>query len=52
MQSRIVGMATAALLPMRAAPVARSRGRWFLWIIAAGAIGGVLAGLFFQALGG
>lgn len=52
MQSRIVGMATAALLPMRATPAATSRGRWFLWVVAVGAVGGVLAGLFFQALAG
>ena len=52
MQTRIVGMATAALIPMRAANVPQSRGRWFLWVVAIGAIGGILAGLFFQAIAG
>ena len=52
MQSRIVGMATAALLPMRGQVAATSRGRWFLWVIAVGAVGGILAGLFFQAISG
>jgi hypothetical protein len=50
MQTRIVGMATAALLPMRAQAPATSRGRWFLWVVAVGAVGGILAGLFFQVI--
>jgi hypothetical protein len=52
MVNRIVGMATAALLPMRADPTATSRGRWFLWVVALGAVGGILAGLFFQVISG
>jgi hypothetical protein len=52
MVNRIVGMATATLLPMRAQPSSTSRGRWFLWVIAISAVGGILAGLFFQALSG
>ncbi|HEY0713418.1 MAG TPA: hypothetical protein VGF45_12145 [Polyangia bacterium] len=50
MQTRIVGMATAAFLPAQAtrAPVVRSN--WFLWVIAVGALLGILAGLFFQTL--
>jgi hypothetical protein len=52
MVNRIVGMASAALLPARTAPPPQSRGRWFLWIVAFGAVGGVLAGLAFQVLSG
>lgn len=50
MQNRIVGMATAVLLPLKSSVPQRSRGNWFLWILAVGAVMGVLAGLFFQAL--
>jgi hypothetical protein len=50
MQSRIVGMATAVLLPLRTTPVATTKGNWFFWVVAVGAVMGVLAGLFFQAL--
>jgi hypothetical protein len=53
MQNRIVGMATAAFIPMRATPpTAVSRGRWFFWVVAMGAVAGVLAGLYFQAISG
>jgi hypothetical protein len=51
MQARIVGMATAALLPMRTEPSTPiNRGKWFLWVVAIGAVGGILAGLFFQVI--
>jgi hypothetical protein len=50
MQNRIVGMVTATLLPLRTTPVATTRGNWFFWVVAVGAVMGVLAGLFFQAL--
>ncbi|HEY0705338.1 MAG TPA: hypothetical protein VGG33_00985 [Polyangia bacterium] len=50
MQSRIVGMATAALLPTQATRPPVTRSNWFLWVIAVGAILGILAGLFFQTL--
>jgi hypothetical protein len=50
MQARIVGMATAVLLPLRATPVVKTRGNWFPWVVAIGAVVGVLAGLFFQVL--
>ena len=51
MQARIVGMAAAVLVPVKSVPIPVSRGRWFWWIIAFGAVGGALAGLFFRKLG-
>jgi hypothetical protein len=50
MQNRIVGMATAVLLPLRTTPAQTTRGNWFFWVVAVGAVMGVLAGLFFQAM--
>ena len=50
MQNRIVGMATAVLLPLKTTPPGAGRTHWFLWVVAVGAVMGVLAGLFFQAL--
>ena len=50
MQARIVGMATAALLPARSAPVPVARNNWFLYVIAVAAVLGVLGGMFFKTL--
>lgn len=53
MQARIVGMAAAVLVPIKSqgAPIPISRGRWFWWVIAFGAVGGAVAGIFLRRLG-
>jgi hypothetical protein len=51
MQARIVTMAAAVLAPIKSTPPRQSNGRWFWWVIAFGAVGGAVAGVFLRRLG-
>jgi hypothetical protein len=50
MQTRIVGMAVALLTPSPAAPTPVVRRAWFVWVLVAGAVGGLLASLVLRAI--
>lgn len=51
MQARIVGMATAALLPARTDAPPAARKNWLLWVVVVGAVTGAVAALIFKAIG-